>query len=213
MTGLRSYEDPCGIARALDRIGERWALLVVRELLLGPKRFSDLRTGLSHASPNVLSQRLDELERSGVVHRRQLPPPANVTVYELTEWGRELEGVILALGKWGSRAVPVPKGELSLDALMIALETTFDPSAAHGLQLKVELRLGPERFTAKVAKGRLELKRGTFDDPDAILTTDPATLRQLVFAKKPLPARDVEGDLELARKFLALFPRPAPAGT
>src|SRR5436305_8974178 len=101
MTSKRTYGDRCGIARALDRVGERWALLVVRELLLGPKRFGDLRAGLPGASPNVLSQRLRELEDAGVVRRRRLPPPAGVRVYELTEWGRELEPVVLHLGRWG----------------------------------------------------------------------------------------------------------------
>lgn len=211
MTGLRSYEDPCGVARALDRIGERWALLVVRELLLGPKRFSDLRAGLSHASPNVLSQRLDELEQSGVVHRRQLPPPANVTVYELTPWGLQLESVVLALGRWGSRAVPVPKGELSIDALMIALETTFDAEAAAGLELIIELELGAERFVARVARKQLELKRGSAEDPDAVISTDAATLRKLVFGGRPLATKEARGDTKLARTFLSLFPRPAPA--
>src|SRR3982751_952232 len=97
MTGLRSYEDPCGIARALDRVGERWALLVVRELMLGPKRFTDLKRGLPTASPNVLSQRLDELEAEGLVARTQLPAPHGGFVYELTERGRGLEPVLIAL--------------------------------------------------------------------------------------------------------------------
>src|SRR6187455_2871344 len=104
----RTYDDGCGIAHALDLIGERWALLVVRELLLGPRRFTDLRAGLPAASPNVLSQRLDELEEVGVLEKRTLPPPAGSTVYELTAWGRELEPVILALARWGSRATPLP---------------------------------------------------------------------------------------------------------
>src|ERR1700685_3017592 len=103
MTEKRSYGDSCGIARALDLVGERWALLVVRELLLGPKRFTDLRAGLPKVSADVLSQRLRELERIGAVQRRKLPPPAGVQVYELTDWGRELEPVLLALGRWGSR--------------------------------------------------------------------------------------------------------------
>jgi DNA-binding HxlR family transcriptional regulator len=102
VTSLRTYGDPCGIARALDVVGERWALLVVRELLLGPKRFTDLRTGLPGASQNVLAQRLRELEQARVVRRRRLPPPARIWVYELTEWGLELEPVVLALGRWGS---------------------------------------------------------------------------------------------------------------
>src|SRR5262245_1354959 len=141
MTSLRSYGDPCGIARALDRVGERWALLIVRELLLGPKRFTDLKLGLPDASPNVLSQRLRELEQSGVVQWRKLPPPASATVYELTAWGRELEPVVRALARWGSQALPVPRGALSVDALMIALETTFDGQAAGSLGARVELQI------------------------------------------------------------------------
>ena len=94
MSTARSYGDACGIPRALDRVGERWALMIVRELLLGPKRFTDLRTGLPDASPNVLSQRLRELEQEGIVRRRKLPPPAGSKVYELTEWGTELEPVL-----------------------------------------------------------------------------------------------------------------------
>ena len=100
----RSYEDGCAAAHALDLIGERWALLVVRELLLGPKRFTDLRAGLPGISPNVLSQRLDELERVGVVRRRRLLPPAASWVYDLTPWGQELEPIILQLGRWGARS-------------------------------------------------------------------------------------------------------------
>ena len=106
---MRTYGDPCGIARALDLVGERWALLVVRELLLGPKRFTDLREALPRVSADVLSQRLRELERTGVLRRAKLPPPAGSRVYELTEWGRELEPVVLALGRWGSRG-PFPDG-------------------------------------------------------------------------------------------------------
>src|SRR6266700_1804746 len=99
MAAKRTYSDPCGIARALDLLGERWALLVVRELVLGPKRFTDLRAGLSNLSPDVLAQRLRDLERDGVVRRRKLPPPAGSRVYELTGWGRELEPILLALGR------------------------------------------------------------------------------------------------------------------
>lgn len=218
MTGPRSYDDPCGIARALDRVGERWALLVVRELVLGPKRFTDLKTGLPHASPNVLSQRLRELEDAGVVARRQLPPPAAAGVYELTPWGRELEPVLLALGRWGSRATPVPRGELSVDALMIALETTFDAAAAEGVKAHVALHLGPHRFSLAVARRQLRVARADPADADATLDTDAATLRRLVFGGLELArarrAGDVTvtGDETLAARVLALFRRPTPAG-
>ncbi|HEY9105964.1 MAG TPA: helix-turn-helix domain-containing protein, partial [Roseateles sp.] len=125
MSTQRSYDDPCGIARALDSIGERWALLVVRELLLGPKRFTDLRAGLPTASPNVLSQRLRELEGCGVLQRRVLPQPAGVSVYELTAWGRSLEPVLLSLARWGSRRAITSERDLSVDALLIALKVSM----------------------------------------------------------------------------------------
>src|SRR3954447_2452212 len=112
MALLRTYGDGCGIAHALDLLGERWALLVVRDLLLGPKRFTDLRSGLPNVSPDVLSQRLRELEAGGLLARRRVPPPAAAQVYELTERGRALEAVLLELGRWGT-AVPFPDGEIA----------------------------------------------------------------------------------------------------
>ena len=217
MLGMRSYEDPCGIARALDRIGERWALLVIRELILGPKRFSELRAGLPSASPNVLSQRLRELEDSGVVERRALARPANATVYELTAWGRELEPVLLALGRWGGRATPLPGGELSVDALMIALETTFDAAASEGMRARIELRLGAERLFVQVGRKQLAVSRRRSEGQDAVLTTDGGCLRRVVFGQRELAdARrsgelSIEGDEAVATRFLGLFRRPAPA--
>jgi DNA-binding HxlR family transcriptional regulator len=218
MSPPRSYEDPCGIARALYRVGERWALLVVRELLLGPKRFGDLRAGLPDASPNVLSQRLRELEACGVVARCQLPAPASAMAYELTPWGHELEAVLLALARWGSRAGPPPPGELSPDALMLALRTTFDATSAAGLKARLELRLGLERYALEVARGKLAVTRGPCPEPDAAVIAEPATLRQVVFGGREQLARArregallLEGDAALAGRVLALFPRPRPA--
>jgi DNA-binding HxlR family transcriptional regulator len=136
----RTYDDGCAAAHALDLIGERWALLVVRELLLGPKRFTDLRAGLPHASPNVLAQRLRELEVVGVVRRRKLPPPAASKVYELTDWGLELEPVIVRLGRWGARSPSRPRDAgLSVDSLILSCRTMFDPRAAEGLTASYEL--------------------------------------------------------------------------
>jgi DNA-binding HxlR family transcriptional regulator len=130
MARTRTYGDRCGVARALDLVGERWALLVVRELLLGPKRFTDLRAGLPHVGPDILAQRLRELEDAGLVRRRTLAPPAASKVYELTERGGELEPVVLALGRWGSAApVAAPDAGLGVDAFVIALKTLFDPHA------------------------------------------------------------------------------------
>src|SRR5262244_697094 len=126
----RRYGDPCGIARALDVVGDRWALLVVRELIFGPKRFLQVRDGLPGISPNVLSQRLRDLEEAGLVRHEMLEPPASVAVYELTPRGRALEPVLLELGRWGSQQPLATSNELSPDALMLALKTAFRPVAA-----------------------------------------------------------------------------------
>jgi DNA-binding HxlR family transcriptional regulator len=217
MTTTRTYGDLCGVARALDQVGERWALLVVRELLFGPKRFTDLREGLPNVSPDVLSQRLRELERAGIVRRRRLAPPAGSRVYELTDRGLELEPVVLALGRWGSRA-PVPPGDarIGIDSTMIALNTLFDSSAADGLDANYELRFGDHRFRARVADGRLELARGDAKAPDAIIATDPGTLSALLWRGGRLAQAlssgdvEVEGDRRAATRFLSLFPLPAP---
>ncbi|MDN3353497.1 winged helix-turn-helix transcriptional regulator [Actinomadura sp. DC4] len=213
---MRSYDDPCGIARGLDVVGERWALLVVRELLFGPKRFTDLHHGLPAASQNVLSQRLRELEESGVVRRRRLGPPAGASVYELTERGRDLEPMLFHLARWGSRGPIASQNELSADALMFALKTSFAPEAAAGLAARYEIRLGDDRFRATVADGRLELARGEAAGPDAVFHTDASTLRALVFTGKGLTeaVRDgtatIEGDEKAAARFVGLFPRPTP---
>jgi DNA-binding HxlR family transcriptional regulator len=204
------------VARALDLIGERWALLVVRELLLGPKRFTDLRAGLPHVSADVLSQRLRELERDGIVQRRTLAPPAGSRVYELTDRGMELEPLILALGRWGSGA-PFPPGDarLGVDSAILALRTLFDPAAADGLNATYELRLGDQRFHARVADGRLEVARGSAENPDASIDTDTGTLSALLWHGRRLPealrARDIgiEGSRPAAERFLRLFPLPA----
>jgi DNA-binding HxlR family transcriptional regulator len=217
MAGTRTYGDLCGIARALDQVGERWALLVVRELLLGPKRFTDLREGLPHVSPDVLSQRLRELERDGILRRRRLAPPAGSRVYELTERGLELEPVVLALGRWGSRA-PLPPGDarIGIDSTVIALKTLFDAGAADGLNASYELRFGDQRFHARVADGRLELARGEAEAPDAIIATDPGTLSMLLWQGRRLAEAlrsgdvEVDGDRRAAARFLGLFPLPAP---
>jgi DNA-binding HxlR family transcriptional regulator len=208
---MRTYDDPCGIARALDHVGERWALLIVRELLLGPKRFTDLRAGLPGASQNVLSQRLRELEESQVVRRRKLPPPAASQVYELTDRGRELEPVVLALARWGSRAPLHSAGPLSVDALMYALKSTFDPEAAGDFTGRLELRLGEQSFLAEVSGGRFTLLR---TEPgaapaDAVLRADADTLRALAFTGGRLDPGMVEGDRQVAERFVRLFPRPA----
>jgi DNA-binding HxlR family transcriptional regulator len=217
VAGKRIYGDPCGVARALDVIGERWALLIVRELLLGPKRFTDLRHGLTHLGPDVLSQRLRELEQGGVVRRGSLPPPAGSRIYELTEWGRELEPVVLGLGRWGSRA-PFPPGdtELGIDSLMLALKTLFEPARVNGLgAITVEVRLGEQRFEVRAGDERIEIARGGAAYPDATIVTDPGTLQEILWHGRKLReatragALQIDGDRWIAEQFLGLFPLPA----
>lgn len=210
---MRTYGDPCGIARALDLVGERWALLVVRELLLGPKRFTDLRAGLPHVGPDMLAQRLRELEQSGVVQRAKLPPPAGAHVYELTDWGRQLEPVVLALGRWGSQA-PFPPGqdELGVDAMVLALKTVFDPGRAEDLRGQAfELRLGEAPFALRVGELALDAARGTAADPVAIITTDPGVLQQVLWRGRPMRAGglEIDGDRRAGERFLGLFPIPS----
>jgi DNA-binding HxlR family transcriptional regulator/putative sterol carrier protein len=215
--GKRSYGDACRFASALDLVGERWALLVVRELLLGPKRFTDLRRGLPKASPNILSERLRELEQGGVVHRRKLPPPAAAQVYELTEWGRGLEPVVTQLGAWGARSpVPPEHEEIGPDSIVLALRSLFDRDAAGVLEATYELRLDGEPFVVKVVDGELDLARGEASEPVVAIDTEPATLAALLTGQLPLAqalasgAAHVKGSSKEARRFLGLFPMPEP---
>jgi DNA-binding HxlR family transcriptional regulator/putative sterol carrier protein len=218
MATRRTYDDGCAAAHALDLVGERWALLVVRELLLGPKRFTDLRSGLPHASPNVLAQRLRDLEAAGVVRRGKLPPPAASKIYELTEWGRDLEPVIIALGRWGVRSpTKPPDAELGVDSLILSFRTMFDPDRAEGLDASYEFRIGEDRFRAEVAEGRLEIERGTAEQSDATVESDAGTLAALIYDDLELGDALSSGDLRIngdravVERFLALFPLPEPA--
>ncbi len=214
---MRTYGDLCGIARALDMVGERWALLVVRELILGPKRFTDLRAGLPHVGPDVLAQRLRELEAARLLRRRTLAPPAGSRVYELTDRGRALEPVLIELGRWGTFA-PVPPGDpqLGVDSTMIALRTLFDAGVAGDLGATYELRLGNQVFRAEVKDGEFKLSRGEAPDADATITSDTMTLAGVLWqgygAADAERAGDlaVEGDRRAATRFLELFPLREP---
>jgi DNA-binding HxlR family transcriptional regulator len=197
----RMYDDPCGLARALNLVGERWALLIVRELLLGPKRFTDLRRGLPGASQSVLTQRLGELERAGVLRRRALEPPASTWAYELTGRGQELEPVLVGLSAWGSRTPMTSGRELSVDALALAMRTTFDPAAAGDLRIRCELRLDGDRLSLDVADGRLELARGAMTEPEVVVEASAAEFRSMIFGAAPAPAG--------IRRLVSVFPRPA----
>lgn len=177
----RRYGEACAIAASLDLVGERWALLIVRELLLGPKRFTDIEDGLPGAGSKVLAQRLRELEAEGVVVRRTLPPPSNARVYELTEWGAELDTAVTALGRWGARLAESSAGRVSADSVVLKLRSYFAAPADEPWTATYELRLGRHRFRAGVADGRLVVRRGEAQEgADAIVETDPETLNRIV---------------------------------
>lgn len=196
MATTRTYGDACSAAHALDLVGERWALLVVRELLLGPKRFTDLRVGLPHASPNVLAQRLRELEETGVVRRRKLAPPAGSRVYELTDWGLELEPVLMHLTRWGGRS---PLRDLTagvgVDALMLTLRSGFDPDS--DLSATYALRLDEHDFTVRAEGGHIDVVRGEPARPDVVVETDVPTFASLVTHQRGLDEATAAGKLKL----------------
>jgi DNA-binding HxlR family transcriptional regulator len=208
----RRYDDPCGIARALDVIGDRWALLVARELIFGPKRFVQLRNGLHGVSPNVLSQRLRDLEAAGVVRRDVLDPPASIAIYELTGRGRALEPILLELGRWGSHELVATPNELSVNALLLALKTVFDPAAAANATFA--LRVDGDWFRLTVTDGSIDIIRARTEQPTATLETDVATLRSVAFGREPVTEAErhgrltVIGDRLAAERFARMFPVP-----
>ena len=215
LTPRRSYEDACGAAHALDLVGERWALLVMRELMLGPKRFSDLRSDLPGISANVLTQRLEGLEASGVLVRRRLPPPASVKVYELAPWGYESEPIFQALGRWAARSPQHdPSLPLSAVSLFLSFRTMFDPARAAGLDARIGFRLGEETFLVRIAEARIEVARGPLDHTDLIFTGTAPAIAAAVYGGQPLEALEAagalsfEGDRALAERFVTLFPLP-----
>jgi DNA-binding HxlR family transcriptional regulator len=207
MPTTRSYNDLCPIARALDVVGERWALLVVRELLLGPQRFSDLRLALPGVSSNLLTDRLRELEARAVVRRRVLPPPAASSIYELTDRGRRLEAVLDALGDWGATEPPPADGSLSATAVLLFLRGSLRanpaaPSDTFRLQLE-------NRVWTLVRRQRLfEIEPGDVEVADAGIHTDPITLNALLLDPDGLDAAlatgaaEIEGDADALRRLL-----------
>jgi DNA-binding HxlR family transcriptional regulator len=215
----RRYEDACGAAHALDLVGERWALLVIRELMLGPKRFSDIRAGLPGISANVLTQRLEGLEAAGVLVRKRLPPPASAQVYELTPWGYEAEPIFQTLGRWAARSpTHDPSLPLSAVSLLLSFRTMMDPERSRGLDARIGLRLGQESFLIRIADGKIRAVRGTAAGTDLMLTGTAPAIAGAVYGGQPLEqleaagALRIEGDRALAERFVTLFPLPPKVG-
>jgi DNA-binding HxlR family transcriptional regulator len=219
MATSRTYEDSCGVAHALDLVGERWALLVVRELMLGAKRFGDLKADLPGISANVLTHRLVELERAGLLTRRKLPKPAAVWVYELTDWARELEPILQQFGRWAARD-PHHRKDLhfGVTSLILSLRTNFDPALSEGVSLTIELRANDEPYFARVARRKLTITPGAAPDPDATISGDPRMFAAVVYGGRPLADAMATGDLQIAgdvaaaEKFLSLYTLPAAVG-
>ena len=215
----RRYHDACGAAHGLDLVGERWALLVIRELMMGPRRFSDLRKDLCGLSANVLTQRLEGLEASGVIQRRKLPPPASVQVYELTEWGYEIEPVFMVLGRWAARSPQHdPTLPISAVSIMQSFKTMFDPARALDAKMRLGFVLGEDRMVVTVADGIIDARRGEVEACDVVVRAPAQVVAAAVYGKVPLEALEgegtmaIEGDQATFARFVDFFHLPAKAG-
>lgn len=213
----RSYNQYCALARGLDLVGDRWTLLIVRDLLLGPMRYGDLASGLPGISTNMLADRLRALEDAGIVERDTLPPPAGSSVYQLTETGHGLEPVLLALGRWGARFLGEPGDEdvLVPRAYFVALRGRFHAEAAGDLRMTWELRVGNQVFEVQVDGGRCTTRQGSTASPDVVMAMDEETLNALLIEQHPWRRARTEGRLRLLRgddesveRFFELFGTP-----
>lgn len=213
-TDRRIYDDACGLAHALELIGDRWALLVLRELMFGGRRFSGLKADLPGISANVLTQRLTELEQRGLVRKVRLPPPASVQVYAATDWGLEAAPVIGQLGKWAARSPGHdPTLPISHVSIMLSLQTMLDPELARTMKARLGFDFGGASYIAKLRRGRLNVARRVINGCDVIFTAPPAALAGVVYGGAPLATIEVEGDQALAQRFVGLFPLPSKAET
>jgi len=215
----RRYDDACAATHAIDILGDRWALPVMRELMLGPCRFGDLRRSLPAISANVLTQRLHSLEAAGVLIRRKLAPPANVQVYELTRWGYEAQPIFQALGLWGVKSpAHDPTKPFSATSLALSLRTMIDPSKAAGMTASVGFAIDHQEFEVRVTDGITELLRSDPDEPpDARFAGSAQSIAAAIYAKVPLADLEaaatlvVSGDRNLARRFVDLYTLPEKA--
>lgn len=217
VSAKRRYFDACGTAHALELVGDRWALLVMRELMFGPRRFADLRASLPGISANVLTQRLGDLVAAGIATRRRLPPPAAVWVYELTAWGAEADAAIMALGRWAARSPGHdPSLPLSAASLMLSFRTMFAPERAAGLAATIGFDLGGDAFTARLAEG-LTIERVAAARGDAVFAGGAVAVAAAVYGGVALAALEAQGQLAitgdraLAARFVTLFPLPPKA--
>ncbi len=210
----RRYDDACGLAHALELIGERWAMLVLRELAYGGRRFSELKADLPGISANVLAQRLAELEERGLVRKVKLPPPASVQVYEATEWGLEATPIIASLGNWAARSpLHNPNLPMSHVSVIMSLQTLFSPELAHGINAGFGFRLGEVSYVVTVADGRIEVERGELRNCDVTFSGSTTGIVAVIHGGAAIEMVQVEGDLDLAKRFVKLFPLPRKVET
>jgi DNA-binding HxlR family transcriptional regulator len=207
------YDDACGTAFAMELVGERWSLMIVRELILGGRRFSDLRRVLPAISAKVLSERLDGLERAGILIRRQLAPPAPARVYELTEWGYLAEPAIQELGRWAARSRRHdPTLPLSPVSLMMSLRTMLDRDGARGFDADIGFVIGEEQFRARLSGGQLPITRAAVPGAQAVFNAPAAPpIAAHFYGRVPadqIDGLEVTGDRDLAARFAALFSLP-----
>jgi DNA-binding HxlR family transcriptional regulator len=209
----KRYDQYCPIAHALCAVGERWSLLVVRELIEGPKRYTDLSAGLPGVSTNILATRLRELEQSGIIRKRKLPPPAASTVYELTEYGAELEEVVYAMARWGVRTLgpPGPDDDLESDWGLNAFRALYNPSCANDLRGTYVLRISDDTFTVSLSDGRVGVELGAAEEADLAASFDMETFFGLASGELP-PADavvqglvELEGDIDTFERFFQAF--------
>jgi DNA-binding HxlR family transcriptional regulator/putative sterol carrier protein len=216
----RGYGQYCGLARALELVGSRWTLLIVRELLAGPKRYTELAQGLPGIPSNILASRLREMETDGIVERALEPRPSTSVVYTLTAYGRELEGPMTALGLWGVKSLAPPSSAdtYSTSALALALKSVVDTARAADHELLAEIRLDGQHLYVQLADGRVDFPRHPPADPDLVVTATPTVFSELLAGHLDIDtavdtgAATVDGSRRTARRFFTIFhmPRPAP---
>jgi DNA-binding HxlR family transcriptional regulator len=197
----------------MELLGERWAMLVLRELAYGPRRFSELKADLVGISANVLTQRLTELESRGLVRRTKLPPPASVQVYEATEWGLEAVPLIAHLGRWAARSPwHDPTLQMSHVSVIMSLQTLISPALAEGIDARIGFHFGDTSYVATVRDGRLDVERTAAENCDVLFTGAPSDVAAVIHGGAPFELIKIEGDLELAKRFVKLFPLPPKIG-
>jgi DNA-binding HxlR family transcriptional regulator len=197
----------------MELLGERWAMLVLRELAYGPRRFSELKADLKGISANVLAQRLTELEKRSLARRTKLAPPASIQVYEATEWGLEVVPLIASLGRWAARSPwHNPALQMSHVSVIMSLQTLLSPELAKGLDARIGFRFGDVSYVTTLRDGRLDVERGPVEDCDLEFSGTPSEIAAVIHGGAPLEMIEVKGDMELAKRFRTLFPLPPKIG-